>query len=52
MNFEETLKVFMDKYPTINPEHHPRRFTYAFVAWYTDFRHTEEAKKLKEITDD
>ena len=43
MNFDDTLALFMERYPHINPEHHPNQFRFAFVAWFNTFRYTEEA---------
>jgi hypothetical protein len=33
----------MERYPHINPEHHPHQFRFAFGTWFNTFRYTEEA---------
>ena len=42
MDIDQTLELFMQKYPHINPEHHPRQFQRTFVGWFNTFRHTDE----------
>jgi len=54
MNFEDTMTLFLSRYPHINWVNQPRQSLFAFVTWYNDFRHTDEAHgifKLDEQND-